>query len=131
MYQAFVCTSQPLQQNLEVVEQCIQRNFAAEVGKILKFVAAVAWAYMATDTWALPTVTLQPLMQGKAAAAASCTAGGLGVYYLPLVAFLQGSKWWKCSICVKCVSQSFPRQTQTERGRLPALCLGAVSCSCK
>ena len=49
MYQAFVCTSQPLQQNLEVVEQCIQRNFAAEVGKILKFVAAVAWAYMATE----------------------------------------------------------------------------------
>ena len=47
VYQAFVCTSQPLQQNLEVVEQCIHRNSAAEVEKVLKFVPAVARADMA------------------------------------------------------------------------------------
>ena len=84
MYQAFVCTSQPLQQNLEVVEQCIQRN-SAEVENILQVVAAVA-SVKQEIPGPYPLSHLShfdaTLMQGKAAAATSC-AGGLGIYDLP------------------------------------------------
>ena len=86
MYQAFVCTSQPLQQNLEVVEQCIQRN-SAEVKNILQVVAAVASVkqeILRCLTHCHTPTFDAALIQGKAAAATSC-AGGLGIYYLPFV----------------------------------------------